>query len=243
MHAATKRKAAAAEGAVRNKHANSHGLMLNNEAGRVLAAILSWPSQYTLSASNEGTFLRAYEVCEKLCDVGGLCGEDFTDPRRQAATVFTDQLVTVLKEGPKPLKPVELQRLSAGLAAMCGGGRGRAKKPKRSSMRCCRTSTTPTDRILDDFRDDFLATSIFENIKNLKPCLAKIVADFGGVDKVASLVGMKRHEKVTEDLVFDKLHGATKTKWRNTRHLKKGGVMGFETALHRGLKIKLSLFI
>ncbi|EFJ41785.1 hypothetical protein VOLCADRAFT_107555 [Volvox carteri f. nagariensis] len=137
---------------------------------------------------------------EKLCDAGGLCGEDFTDPRRQAATAFTDQLVTVLKEGPKPLK---LRRPGSYVWGW--------------------TSTTLTDRILDDFRDDFLATSIFENIENLKPRLAKIVADFGGFDKVASLVGMKRHEKVTEDLVFDKLRGATKTKWRNTRHLKKGG--------------------
>jgi len=155
--------------ATQKEYAQENGLDLKNEAGRVLAAILRWPSKYTLSANTDSLFHRAYEVCKKLCEDGGMCGDDFTDAKREAAQTFTEPgMVAVLQT---LLKPAELVRVSAGLSWFCHMGKtlqgscDHEKKVKPSSTRCYRTSTTLTDRILDDFRSDFLVEGVFENIE------------------------------------------------------------------------------
>ncbi len=148
-------------------YAAAHNLDLESEAGRILAAVLKWPTQYTLASGNECTFTRAYEVCHQVHDIGGLCGDDFTDPRRLAAATFDDTLKAMLMEASKPLKPAELRRLACGLDALCNGGGGGepgSKKPRRSSTRA-RASTAVTERIQEDFKEDFIVAGLFDSIE------------------------------------------------------------------------------
>lgn len=154
--------------ATQKEYAQENGLDLKSEAGRVLAAILSWPPKYTLSANSDSLFCRAYEVCKTLCEECGMCGDDFTDPKREAGQTFTEPTMVAILQ--TLLKPAELVRVSAGLSWFCNMGKtlqstcGREKNVKPSSTRCYRTSTTLTERILDHFRSDFLVEGVFENI-------------------------------------------------------------------------------
>lgn len=155
--------------ASQKEYAKENGLDLKSEAGHVLASILRWPLKYALSASTDSHFHRAYDVCNKLCEDGGMCADDFTDAKREAAQTFTEpSMVAVMQT---LLKPAELARVSAGLTWFCNVGKtlhgtcGREKMVKPSSTRCYRTSTTLTERILDEFRSHFLVEGVFENIE------------------------------------------------------------------------------
>ena len=58
-------------------------------------------------------------------------------------------------------------------------------------------------------------------MQEVKPRLTKIMAEFGGVEAVAALVGLQKPKMATEACVLQKLLFVTKNKWRNTRHAEK----------------------
>jgi hypothetical protein len=67
-------------------------------------------------------------------------------------------------------------------------------------------------------------------LQNLQPRLHKMISDFGGVDAMATLVGLKtsKHDKVPEAQVFKKLLNTTYQKWKNTRsHARKADGMSY----------------
>jgi hypothetical protein len=61
------------------------------------------------------------------------------------------------------------------------------------------------------------------HLQNLQPRLKKMISDFGGVDAMATLVGLKnsKHDKVSEAQVYKKLRRTTYQKWKNIRSLAK----------------------
>lgn len=46
--------------------------------------------------------------------------------------------------------------------------------------------------------------------------MMKIMAEFGGIEAVAALVGLQNHKMATKACVLQKLLVVTKNKWRNT---------------------------
>ncbi|GIM17497.1 hypothetical protein Vretimale_20044, partial [Volvox reticuliferus] len=115
------------------------------------------------------------------------------------------------------LKPGEMIRLCNGLMAFCGVGSVRSAKKARTNSSRQRASIHVTERILEEFKDDFMEESVFSSIEDLDARLQKIVEHFG-LNRLAPMVGFNKHDKVTSERVLERLKKTAYGKWRNTRN-------------------------